>query len=161
MERAERAKKIGLRCYQWKDEEQPPYCDCNSHDYYSHGCRGCYKPSLKQLGIPLPSFIGKTNEEIANWFVSLREFKHPCLNDSPLPLVLEEIMKTKDKEEISKILEAVIIAENAATSRAYEAEEKAKPYRQYMEEANTAIEEAATLKFLRKAVEKELPKDTN
>ena len=89
------------------------------------------------------------------------EFKHPYVNESPLPLVIEEIMKTKDKEEISKILEAVQTAENAATSRAYEAEEKAKPYRQYMEEANTAIEEAATLKFLRKAVEKELPKDTN
>ena len=89
------------------------------------------------------------------------EFKHPYVNESPLPLVIEEIMKTKDKEEISKILEAVQTAENAATSRVCEAEEKAKPYRQYMEEANTAREEAATLKFLRKAVEKELPKDTN
>ena len=161
MEGEERAKKIGLQCYQWKDEEQPPYCDCNSSDYYSHGCRGCYKPSLKQLGIPLPSFIEETNEKIANWFVSLSEFKHPYLNDSPLPLVLEEIMKTKPIEEISKILEAVTIAENAAKSRACEAEEKAKPYRQYMEEANTAREEAATLKFLRKAIQKETPKDTN
>ena len=155
MEGEEHAKKIAQQCYQWKDEEQPPYCDCNSHDYYSHGCRGCYKPSIKELGIKIPSFIGETNEKIAMWFVSLREFKHPYLNDSPLPLVLEEIMKTKDIEEISKILEAVTIAENAAKSRACEAEEKAKPYRQYMEEANTAREEAATLKFLRKAVQKE------
>ena len=161
MERAERAKKIGLQCYQWKYEEQPCYCNCNSHAYYSHGCRGCQKPRLKQLGIELPSFIEETNEKIANWFVSLSEFKHPYLNDSPLPLVLEEIMKTKPIEEISKILEAVQTRENAATSRACEAEEKAKPYRQYMEEANTAREEAATIKYLRKAVEKELPKDTN
>ena len=161
MERAEHAKKIAQQCYQWKYEEQPPYCDCNSPDYYSHGCRGCYEPSIEELGIELPSFIGKTNEDIATWFVSLMEFKHPYLNDSPLPLVLKEIMKTKPIEEISKILEAVQTGEDAAKSRACEAEEKAKPYRQYMEEANTAREEAATLKFLRKAVQKELPKDTN
>jgi hypothetical protein len=34
-----------------EEEEQPSYCDCNPHDYYSHGCRGCYKPSIEELGI--------------------------------------------------------------------------------------------------------------
>lgn len=152
MEGEEHAKKIAQQCYQWKDEEQPCYCNCNSHDYYSHGCRGCYKPSIEELGIKIPSFIGETNEAMVEWFVSLRKFKHPYLNDSPLPLVLEEIMKTKTIEEISKILEAVQTGEDAAKSRACEAEKKAKPY---MEEANTAREEAATLKFLRKAIQKE------
>jgi type III secretory pathway component EscR len=84
------------------------------------------------------------------------EFKHPYLNDSPLPLVLEEIMKTKPIEEIEKVLEAAQIAENAAKSRACEAEEKAQPYKQYIEEANTARQEAAAFKRVRKAAQEKL-----
>lgn len=155
MEGEERAKKIDQQCYQWKDEEQPWYCKCNSHEYYSHGCIGCQEPSLEKLGIKLPSFIGETNEDIAKWFESLMEFKHPYVNESPLPLVIEEIMKTKDIEEIEKVLEAVTIAENATKSRASDAEEKAKPYIQYMDEANTTREQAAAFKRVRKAVQKE------
>ena len=155
MERAERAKKIAQQCYQWKYEEQPCYCKCNYDEYYFHGCIGCPKPRLEELGIELPSFSGETNENIAKWFESLMEFKHPYVNESPLPLVIEEIMKTKDIEEIEKILEAVTIAENAAKSRASDAEEKAKPYIQYMDEANTTREQAAAFKRVRKAAQKE------
>jgi hypothetical protein len=154
MEGAERAKKTSDMCYKkWKNDEQPPYCDCNPHDYYSHGCRGCYEPSVKELGIEIPSFIGESNKDIADWFDSLREFKHPYLNDSPLPLVLEEIMKTKPIEEIEKVLEAAQIAEDAAKSRACEAEEKAKPF---VEEADTARQEAAAFKRVRKAAQEKL-----
>lgn len=155
MEGEERAKKIAEQCYEWKNKPQPCYCNCNPRSYYSHGCIGCYEPSLEELGIELPSFSGETNEDIANWFESLMEFKHPYVNESPLPLVIDEIMKTKDIEEIEKILEAVTIAENAAKSRASEAEEKAKPYIQYMEEANTARKQAAAFKLVRKAAQKE------
>jgi hypothetical protein len=114
MEGAELAKKTSDMCYKkWKNDKQPSHCDCIK--YYFHGYRGCYKHSLKELGIELPVFSSdESNEDIAKWFDSLREFKHPYLNDSPLPLVLEEIMKTKPIEEIKKILEAVQIAENAA-----------------------------------------------
>ena len=83
------------------------------------------------------------------------EFKHPYVNESPLSLVIDEIMKTKDIEEIEKILEAVTIAENAAKSRASDAEEKAKSYIQYMDEANTARKQAAAFKLVRKAAQKE------
>jgi hypothetical protein len=81
------------------------------------------------------------------------EFKHPSLNDSPLPLVLEEIMKTKPIEEIEKVFEAAQIAEDAAKSRACEAEEKAKPF---VEKANTARKEAAAFKRVRKAAQEKL-----